>query len=146
MDVSDYLLKPFGFDRLAKAVNKVVYELNKAIQPIEHQQSPSCIFVKTEYRIERVDLAELRYVEGMKDYLLLVLANRKIMTLMSFHELMQLLPANDFVRVHKSYLVAPDKIRSIEKNRINIDDQVIPISDTYKDQFLELLRRRKNMI
>ncbi|RYY11017.1 MAG: response regulator transcription factor, partial [Chitinophagaceae bacterium] len=141
-NVSDYLLKPFGFDRFLKAVLKVSDELAKA-QPAV---TPSCIFVKTEYRNERIDLDEIRYIQGMKDYLSIVLGKRKIMTLMSFGNMLQLLPSHMFVRVHKSYIVSLDKIRSIEKSQINIEDVSIPVSDTYRELFLNLLKSRKNMI
>ena len=140
-NVSDYLLKPFGFDRFVKAVTKVADELGKKQQvPAEY------IFVKTEYRSERIDLDEIKYIEGMRDYLSIVLTKRKVMTLMSFNEILQLLPASRFMRVHKSFIVSLDKIRSIEKSQLLIDDISIPVSDTYRDQFLNLLKSRKNMI
>ena len=82
----------------------------------------------------------------MKDYLSIVLAKRKVMTLMSFNEILQLLPSSRFQRVHKSFIVALDKIRSIEKSQLIIDDKSIPVSDTYRDQFLNYLKSRKNMM
>jgi len=140
-NVSDYLLKPFGFDRFVKAVTKVADELT-----IKQQAPAEYIFVKTEYRSERIDLDEIKYIEGMRDYLSIVLTKRKVMTLMSFNEILQLLPASRFMRVHKSFIVSLDKIRSIEKSQLLIDDISIPVSDTYRDQFLNLLKSRKNMI
>ena len=133
--VSDYLLKPFGFDRLIKAVNKVADEMKK--QTIAE---PSFIFVKTEYRTERIDLNQIQYIVGMKDYLSIVLENKAIMTLTSFSAILQLLPASKFSRVHKSYIVALDKIKHIERNRIRIGDELIPISESYKAQFFNLLK------
>jgi len=140
-NVSDYLLKPFGFDRFVKAVTKVADEMAKKQQP-----AAEYIFVKAEYRSERIDLDDIKYVEGMKDYLCIVLNKRKVLTLMSFNELLQLLPATRFMRVHKSFIVSLDKIRSIEKSQLLIDDISIPVSDTYRDQFLNLLKSRKNMM
>lgn len=140
-NVSDYLLKPFGFDRFIKAVSKVADEVTK-----EQASESTFIFVKTEYRTERIDLHEIRYIEGMKDYLSIVLADKRIMTLMSFNSMLQLLPPSRFVRVHKSFIVALDKIRSIERNRIRIAEELIPVSDTYKDQFVSLLKSRNHMI
>jgi two-component system, LytTR family, response regulator len=139
--VSDYLLKPFGFDRFVKAVTKVADEL-----AVQEQAPVNFIFVKTEYRSERVDLDDIRYVEGMKDYLSIVLANRKLMTLMSFSEILNLLPTARFMRVHKSFIVAFDKIKAIEKSRVKIDEQLIPVSDTYREQFFSALKNRKNML
>jgi DNA-binding LytR/AlgR family response regulator len=133
--VSDYLLKPFGFDRFIKAVNKVADEMKK--QTIAE---PSFIFVKTEYRTERIDLNQIQYIVGMKDYLSIVLENKAIMILTSFSAILQLLPASKFSRVHKSYIVALDKIKHIERNRIRIGDELIPISESYKAQFFNLLK------
>jgi two-component system LytT family response regulator len=140
-NVSDYLLKPFGFDRFIKAVSKVADELTK-----EQSAESTFIFLKTEYRTERIDLQDIQYIEGMKDYLSVVLNNKRIMTLMSFQAILTLLPPSRFLRVHKSYIVALDKIRSIERNRIRIGEELIPVSDTYKDQFLGLLKSRNHMI
>src|SRR6187402_923033 len=94
-NVSDYLLKPFGFDRFVKAVTKVANDLaskqaNDQFSKQQTQAAVSYIFVKTEYRNERLDLDEIKYIEGMKDYLSIVLAKRKVMTLMSFNEILQL--------------------------------------------------------
>lgn len=79
-------------------------------------------------------------IEGMKDYLRIHTAKEKLMTLMSFTKLEEMLPSNNFARVHKSYLVALNKIEHIERNRIKIADQLIPISDTYKESFSRLLK------
>lgn len=137
--VSDYLLKPFGFDRLVKAVNKVADEMkNQTIA------EPSFVFVKTEYRTERIDLNQIQYIAGMKDYLSIVLENKVVMTLMSFPDILQLLPASKFSRVHKSYIVALDKIKHIERNRIRIGDELIPISESHKAQFFNLLKAHKH--
>jgi two-component system, LytTR family, response regulator len=140
-NVSDYLLKPFGFDRFVKAVTKVADELAKREGPVARY-----IFVKTEYRSERVDLDEIQYIEGMKDYLAIVLGNRKLMTLMSFNEILQLLPSAQFMRIHKSYIVAFDKIRSIEKSRVRIGGDLVPVSDTYREQFFKVLKIQKNIL
>jgi len=137
--VSDYLLKPFGFDRLIKAVNKVADEMKN-----QSVAEPSFVFVKTEYRTERIDLNQIQYIVGMKDYLSIVLENKAIMTLMSFPDILQLLPVSQFSRVHKSYIVALDKIKHIERNRIRIGDELIPISESHKAQFFSLLKAHKH--
>jgi two-component system LytT family response regulator len=142
--VTDYLLKPFGFDRFVKAMNKVAQELKE--QATQELQEPTFIFVKTEYRIERIDLYTIQYIVGMKDYLSIVLIDRTVMTLMSFSAILLLLPSAKFSRVHKSYIVALDKIKHIERNRIRIEEELIPISESYKLQFLELLKDQKHII
>jgi DNA-binding LytR/AlgR family response regulator len=142
-NVSDYLLKPFGLERFLKAVDKVTNELIP-LQP--QSQDHSFVFVKTEYRIERIDLNDIFYIEGMKDYLAVITKDKKIMTLMSFKSIMELLPESRFVRVHKSFIVAIDKITSIERSRIIVKEKLLPISDTYKDDFFDLLKNKKHII
>jgi len=137
--VADYLLKPFGFDRFVKAVNKVADELKSSTV-----LAPTFIFVKTAYRTERIDLDQIQYIVGMKDYLSIVMLDKVVMTLMSFPAILQLLPPTKFIRVHKSYIIALNKIKHIERNRIRIAEELIPISDSYKDQFFELLKNQKH--
>lgn len=142
LDVSDYLLKPFSFDRFLKSVEKVYNELvNKSIE-----EKSDFIFVKTEYRIERIELTSILYIQGMKDYLQICTTNKNIMSLQSFKNLMQILPQNKFKRVHNSYVVSISKIENIERNRIRIGDKLIPISDSYKGVFYEFMNESKFLI
>jgi DNA-binding LytR/AlgR family response regulator len=141
LDVTDYLLKPFSFQRFVKSVNKVM-ELYLSNQISTDQKvANNFIFVKTEYRLERVDTNDILYIEGMKDYLRIVCTDKKIMTLQSFARLYEILPANKFCRVHKSYLVAIDKIKYIERGVIIIADKRIPVSNTYKEEFLKIITK-----
>ncbi|MFH1118318.1 MAG: LytTR family DNA-binding domain-containing protein [Bacteroidota bacterium] len=142
LDVTDYLLKPFTFERFLKSVDKVYNQLLKAQGNI----SNDFIFVKTEYRIEKVVLKDILYIQGMKDYLQIHTIDRKVMTLQTFKNIQDILPENDFQRVHNSYIVAISKIESIERNRIRIGKDLIPISDSYKDKFYEILKERKILI
>ena len=142
LDVSDYLLKPFSFDRFLKSTEKVYNDL--ATNNIEHK--PDYIFVKTEYRIEKIELKSILYIQGMKDYLQIFTIDKKIMTLQSFKNLVQVLPDREFVRVHNSYMVSISKIDSIERNRIKIGDNLVPISNSYKDNFYNLLQASKYLI
>ncbi|MGD9977618.1 MAG: LytR/AlgR family response regulator transcription factor, partial [Bacteroidales bacterium] len=99
-------------------------------------------FVKTEFRMKRVDFNDILFVEGMSEYLRINTRNEKIMTLQNFRNLEAVLPKENFVRVHKSYIVALNKIDSIEKNRIKIGGKIIPISNTYKETFYLILNKR----
>lgn len=133
LSVTDYLLKPFTFNRFLQAVNKVQENLS-----IRLMQSPrDFIFVKTENRLEKIAFNDIIYIEGMRDYRRIHTLTKKTMTLQNFSELEQLIPSHLVCRVHKSYMVALNKIESIERNRIKIGNQLIPISDTYKDAFLQ---------
>jgi two-component system, LytTR family, response regulator len=141
LNVTDYLLKPYSFQRFVQAVNKVLEFYSEKKEEAQPQQENSrYIFIKTEYRHERVDFDDILYVEGMKDYLRIVCRDKKIMTLMSFSKLVEMLPQSEFCRVHKSFLIALKKIRSVERGIIVIADQRIPVSNTYKDDFYSRIR------
>lgn len=141
LNVTDYLLKPFSFDRFLRAVNKVMdYYLVKTDSQNMSIDSDQFIFVKTEYRLERIDINEILYIEGMKDYLRIVCTGKKIMTLQSFSKIEECLPVKKFCRVHKSFIVAIDKIKSVERGVILISDQRIPISNTYKEGFFSRIK------
>ena len=150
LDAVDYLLKPISFERFLKAVNKVYEKLNvehlienKPKEVTIYTPGDEFFFVKTEFRLEKVSFADILYIEGMGDYLRIVTPNKRLMTLQNFKKMEEMLPANKFYRVHKSYIVALDKIENIEKNRIKISDKLIPISDTYKKPFFDFLDKRK---
>ncbi len=136
LNVTDYLLKPFTFNRFLQAVNKAEELLNKA----KPQTDLEFLFIKTENRLEKVNIGDILYIEGMRDYRRIHLSNRSIMTLQNFKDLEQIIPTHQICRVHKSYMVAVSKISSIENNRIAIHDQLIPISNTYKSHFFEMIQ------
>lgn len=138
-NVTDYLLKPFTFNRFLQAVNRAQENREK----YSSAAPANYIFVKTENRLEKIVLSDILYIEGMRDYLRIHLVNKKIMTLQSFKEIEQLLPSTIICRVHKSYMVSMSRIESIERQRIKIGDQLIPISDTYKNAFFKLINDRK---
>ncbi len=138
LKITDYLLKPFTFQRFLQAVNKAQENLMRHVS----ESQPNFIFVKTENRLEKIMLSDMVYIEGMRDYRRIHTLQRKIMTLQNFSELEKVIPTSIMCRVHKSYMVALDKIVSIERNRIKIADQHIPISDTYKDSFFQLIQSR----
>jgi DNA-binding LytR/AlgR family response regulator len=137
LNVTDYLLKPFTFERFFQAVEKAKISLDK--KEIAEKKS---IFIKTEYRLEQVLLSDIIYIEGMRDYRRIFLTGKSIMTLQTFKELEEMIPPSAVCRVHKSYMVAVDKIESIEKDRIKIGKERIPISDTYKSHFFNIIGRK----
>lgn len=146
LEVKDYLLKPISFERFYKSVLRLYREQSLRLQPEktetrpEPKREPEYIFLRVGHRIQKVATADILFVEGMKDYLRIHTREEKIMTLLNFAKLEELLPSPDFARVHRSFLVAIDKIDHIEKNRIRISDQIIPISDTYADAFYKTLK------
>jgi two-component system LytT family response regulator len=136
LKVTDYLLKPFTFERFVQAVDRAAERLPKkqTVRP-----PSSFIFVKTENRLEKVFLREIIYIEGMGDYRRIHTANKRIMTLQTFTEFEGQISPNIVCRVHKSFMVALDKIDSVEKSGIKIKDQIIPISETYRERFFHLI-------
>lgn len=139
LNVTDYLLKPFTFQRFLQAVNKARENLSKN----KPEPAVDFIFVKTENRLEKIMVREILYIEGMRDYLRIHTDRKKIMTLQNFTELEQILPAQLFCRVHKSYMVALHKIEAIERGKILLADQRIPISATYKDGFFTRINGKR---
>jgi two-component system, LytTR family, response regulator len=135
LNVTDYLLKPFTFERFIRAVDKAENNLTKK----DFGQEKKFIFVKTEYRWEKLSLDEILYVEGMGDYRRIHTKDKRIMTLQTFKDFELNIPKNIICRVHKSFMVSLDKIVSVERDRIKIKDVLIPISETYKKEFLELI-------
>jgi len=131
--VADYLLKPYSFERFLKAIDKVQNDLGIKMQK-------DYMFVKTEYRMERIDFSDILYIEGQGAYLRIVKQKEKIMSLMNFQNMEKLLPIDNFIRVHKSYIVAINKIENIERYIIKIGDQRIPVGASYRDKFNKELR------
>lgn len=136
LQVTDYLLKPYSFERFAQAVEKARNNLNK-----QTAQEKKWLFIKSAHQIEKINLDELLFIEGMRDYRKLYLANnRKIMTLQTFRELEKDLAGTSICRVHKSYMVSLSKVDSIDKDGIRIGTVSIPVSDTYRAAFFKLLK------
>jgi two-component system LytT family response regulator len=150
LNVSDYLLKPIAFDRFYKAVEKVHNQMKNAEpiaapQPIltsapfsaATQPIQDFIFVKTDNKIQKIELDDILYIEGLKDYISIYTKAGRIITLQNMKKMEEGLPASQFVRVHKSYIISIDKIESIERSRISICGKIIPIGDTYRDEFFK---------
>jgi len=153
LNVSDYLLKPIAFDRFYKAVEKVhnqhknnaetivappvVAAAPAAPAPQVLQQVQDFIFVKTEHKIQKIELDNILYIEGLKDYISIFTKAERVITLQNMKKMEETLPRSQFIRVHKSYIIALDKIESIERSRITICGKIIPIGDTYRDEFFK---------
>ena len=137
----DYLLKPISYTDFLQAANKALQWFELLQQPKEDIQS---IFVKSDYKLVQIELKNILYIEGLKDYVKIYEENtaKPILSLMSMKSMEDLLPASRFIRVHRSYIVQKDKIRIIDRGRIVFGKTYIPISDSYKQSFLEFLNRR----
>jgi len=149
LDVVDYLLKPIAFDRFYKAAQKAQSVINPTTASVPaNQDAPQkdlqndFIFVKTEYKIQKVYLHDILFIEGLKDYISIYTPTERIITLQIMKKMEEALPEQHFVRVHKSYIVALNKIDSIERSRICIKDKIIPVGDTYRDQFFKIIQAK----
>ena len=145
LNVSDYLLKPIAFDRFYKAVEKVRNQMQKeevdvVITPATPVQD--FIFVKTEHKIQKIQLDDILYIEGLKDYITIFTKSERVITLQNMKKMEETLPKGEFIRVHKSYIISLDKVESIERSRIAIAGKIIPIGDTYRDEFFKLIDGR----
>jgi DNA-binding LytR/AlgR family response regulator len=138
LSVVDYLLKPYTFERFLQATDKVYQKLFSS-----RKSDKNYLFVKTEYRIEKVFYDDILYIEGMRDYRSIQKTKNKILTLQTFTEFEDELPENAFCRVHKSYIVAISKIESIERSRIRIQNKLIPVSETYRQRFNQIIGLKK---
>jgi DNA-binding LytR/AlgR family response regulator len=137
-NVVDYLLKPIAFDRFCKAVQKIPEQL-----PVQPLVTANHVFIKTDSKLVKVDFSELLFLEGARDYVMIHTQNDKLVTLDSLKNLEATLPATQFVRIHKSYIVSIDKITAIEKSRVVINDHYLPIGENYKASFLAMINKSR---
>jgi len=133
LDAVDYLLKPISFERFSKAVNK-------ATEYFEYKKKPKaeeteCLFVYSEYRMVKVSLADVEYIESLEDYIRINFTTGKpVMTLMTMKKVLEKLPATKFKRIHRSYIVATDKVKSVLNRKAKLASGTeLPISDSYVD-------------
>ncbi|HOI27777.1 MAG TPA: LytTR family DNA-binding domain-containing protein [Paludibacteraceae bacterium] len=139
LDAVDYLLKPIAFPRFMQAINKVV-ERMKAKSAIPYKAEKDFFMVKADYKLYRIDYADLLYIEGQSEYVTFHMKDKKKVTAYySLKKLEEELPSNEFVRIHKSYIVAISKIESVEGNMLTVAGQKLAIGKNYKDSFLEML-------
>lgn len=156
VDALDYLLKPIAYKEFLEAANKALrwFELlHREGEPAEDLPSPApaeqekptdCIYVKSEYKLVQVKLKDILYIEGLKDYIKIYTEKdpRPILSLISMKLMEERLPSEQFIRVHRSFIVQKSKIRMIDRGRIVFGNCYIPISDTYKQEWQSFLNDR----
>jgi DNA-binding LytR/AlgR family response regulator len=153
LDVVDYLLKPISFDRFLKAVLKAQDRLfsekpgstnESATQGIISLHDKGYIFIRTEGHLKKIDLRSIGYIEGMKDYLSIHTGEGRIMTLMNFRDMLNLLPKERFIRIHRSFIIHVDCIDRVESKVVIIKNKRIPIGKAYRDGFFEMIKNKQN--
>ena len=144
VDAANYLLKPIDYTHFLQAANKVLQAQQQTppTQPIqrtlqEESTSPNSIIVKTEYKLRQIELADILYIEGLKDYVKIFIQDEihPVLTLMKMSDLENTLPLDRFIRVHRSFIVQLNKIGFIDRNRIVFGKTYIPISNGYRKSF-----------
>ena len=138
VDAIDYLLKPFEFDRFLKAINKAKEQLEfLTIQEV----NANSLFVKVNYEMKKINLKDIELIEALDDYIKIYIKPMPVLTLMTLKSVLEKLPQQEFVRVHRSYIIPVSKIDKFNKNRIFVAGKEIPIGSSYSDIFDKLLER-----
>jgi DNA-binding LytR/AlgR family response regulator len=144
LNVVDYLLKPVSFDRFLKACNKAneLFDLRNDKTTLPKEETDH-FFVNVEYTLVKILFPDILFIEGLKDYIKIHLASspKPVLTKMSLKTMEEKLPANKFIRVHRSYIVAVDKITVIKRDLINIGNVEIPVSNFYKENLLRITNK-----
>ncbi|TDW49064.1 LytTR family two component transcriptional regulator [Flavobacterium sp. 270] len=135
LDVLDYLVKPIPLPRFIKCINKITTEFNlKNNIKVETTKGDSHIFIKVDKKMMKINIEEILFIEGMKEYIKVVTPDKTYITHKSLTSLSEELPADRFLRIHKSYVIALNKVKSIEGNRIQIQSYTIPIGRNYSKE------------
>lgn len=146
LDVADYLLKPITFERFLRAVDKATERLSPKTQPVVERSvtgDPSFVFVKDGTKLVKVVFDDIKYVEGLKDYVTIHTDTQKIISLQRLKTLEDQLPADKFIRIHNSYIVAIKAIDVVHKNNVQIGEAMLPIGETYKKSFRDVIEQRR---
>jgi DNA-binding LytR/AlgR family response regulator len=137
VDAIDYLLKPFEFDRFLKAM----YKAKEYIEFLTNQELQlASIFIKVDYQLMKINLKEVELVEGLDDYIRIHIKPKPVLTLMTLKSLQDKLPSQEFVRIHRSYIVPVSKIESFGKNKVKVAGREIPVGSSYGEVYQQLLR------
>jgi DNA-binding LytR/AlgR family response regulator len=144
VDAVDYLLKPFNYTEFLKAANKAAERFGLHEEKSDPPYKDNFIFVKSEYRQLKINLDEVFYFEGLKDYIKIWLSSQSkpILTLMSLKTLEQELPEEKFMRVHRSFIIALDKINVVERSQIIINNERITIAEQYNEKFHAFIEKK----
>lgn len=151
LDVIDYLLKPYSFERFLKAVNKAQDHLSmheKKLEQPEKEEISSTnqfIFVKSDYKLVKIEIPEIQYIESLKDYVKIYVSDKPVITLSSMKAIEEKLVASDFIRIHRSFIVNIRKIQYIHRNYVKIGEKEVPIGDNYKDNFLQIINQKNKI-
>lgn len=146
LDVVDYLVKPVALDRFVKACNKAyeLHQLKNRSKDNRNEEQPGYLFVSVDYSQLKIVHADIKYIEGLKDYIKIYLksSTKAVITRMSIKSMEEQLPSGQFIRIHKSYIVSITFITAIRKNSVFIDQMELPVSDTYQEAVIKLTGKK----
>ncbi|HMQ48069.1 MAG TPA: LytTR family DNA-binding domain-containing protein [Saprospiraceae bacterium] len=154
LNALDYLLKPISLDRFMKAVNKAIEQIDlkrkgqgEGAKAEEGEEHPDYIFVKADKKLVKVNYKDIIYIEGLKDYVIIRLDNNRVITLQTMKSLETKLPAGQFMRIHRSYIVNIAKIDAIVGNMVEVTEKSqvkhLPVGKNYRDELLEIINQNK---
>ncbi len=141
LDIADYLLKPIAFDRFVKSVNKASELLNYKRVENHGRDDLDYIFIKSEQKYIKVNFSDIMYIEALADYVKVHTPDKRIITLQTMKNLEDKLPAERFVRVHRSFIIALDKINSVSGNVIHILNDEVPIGKNFREDFFKIIQQ-----
>lgn len=137
LNAVDYLLKPFSFERFLQAVNKAKELLRPAVPAMVPQESKDYFSVKVDGKVVRIPFEDILFIEGLKEYVRIICRDARHVTLASLKDLEELLPATNFLRVHKSFIVAKNKVQALDGNRLEIGAHKVPVSRSRREAVVE---------
>lgn len=139
LNVTDYLKKPFSFERFCKAffrAEELITLKHSVTNSVKNDKQNSFIFIKSDKKTIKIDLSDIFYIEGLGDYIKLFLSDKKIITNLSMKKIENLLPVEHFYRIHKSFIISLNKIESIEGNMVKINNTKLPIGNSFRQDFI----------
>lgn len=142
LNILDYLKKPFSFDRFFKAIQKAEEHLALMEQKTESRANTNYIFIKANKKTVRVEIEDIWFIEGLGDYIKIHLKDSHLVTNLSMKKMEELLPSNEFFRIHKSFIIRLDRIQSIEGNLVELGKHRLPVGNNYRQAFNELIDQR----
>ncbi len=139
----DYLLKPISFERFTKAVNRAYEEFKLKSADTNNTKTKDYIFVKSDYKLVKINFNDILYIEGLKDYIKIITKEKTVLTLMRMKNIEEKLPSDNFFRIHRSYIISINNIDSVNKSNVYIGEKNIPVSDFYRESFLKFINYGK---